>query len=62
MFQRHPNEHFRQRLTEHWDEHPHYEIDAFGRIFYLELEHNSKFVSPGLHVSFSQYLLIINHF
>lgn len=52
MVMRHHNEHFRHRLTEIWDEHPHYEIDAFGKQFYLDLNHDSKFVSPGLHVSY----------
>lgn len=57
MTQRDHNSHFRHRLSEVWDEHPHYVIDAFGQILYLELKHDSKFVSPDLQVSY--FLLVV---
>ncbi|XP_018561715.1 A disintegrin and metalloproteinase with thrombospondin motifs 9 isoform X2 [Anoplophora glabripennis] len=47
---RHHSGHFRHRTAEVWDPHPQYEIDAFDRKLLLELEHNSKFVAPGLHI------------
>lgn len=47
---RHHSAHFRHKMAEVWDLHPHYEIEAFGQKFVLDLTYNYKFVSPGLHV------------
>ncbi|XP_056632510.1 A disintegrin and metalloproteinase with thrombospondin motifs 9 isoform X2 [Diorhabda sublineata] len=47
---KHDSIHFRQKQDESWDSHPQYEIEAFGRKLYLELEHNNKFLSPNLHI------------
>lgn len=47
---RHRNSHFRHKTAEIWDQHPSYEIKAFGKKMVLELENNKKFVPPDLHV------------
>ncbi|CAG9862410.1 unnamed protein product [Phyllotreta striolata] len=42
--------HFRQKQAESWDQHPLYEIDAFGKKLILELDYDGKFVAPNLHI------------
>lgn len=48
---RHRNAHFRHKTADVWDQHPSYEIKAFGRRMVMDLENNNKFVPPDLHVS-----------
>ncbi|XP_019769669.2 A disintegrin and metalloproteinase with thrombospondin motifs 9 isoform X2 [Dendroctonus ponderosae] len=47
---KHHSGHFRHKSAEIWDPHPKYQIEAFGKTLMLELEHDDKFVAPGLHI------------
>ncbi|XP_063930505.1 A disintegrin and metalloproteinase with thrombospondin motifs 9-like isoform X2 [Zophobas morio] len=48
---RHHSGHFRHKEAEVWDPHPRYEIEAFGRKLFLELEHNDQALAEDLHIT-----------
>ncbi|KAJ3651431.1 hypothetical protein Zmor_017475 [Zophobas morio] len=56
---RHHSGHFRHKEAEVWDPHPRYEIEAFGRKLFLELEHNDQALAEDLHVSFAFYCFTV---